>query len=497
MGVSGRRAGAFKSTSELGQTESSVRFPHGFRHCLLACCGLMVVLACVIVQYPVAAASPISSDTFWSVSCISSTFCVAAGTAVTATFDTPNTLIETWDGNNWTVIPSPNPSHDNILFGISCTSTTSCMAVGWDDSGPGEVSSNLAELWNGTSWSIVPTPNAGQCCNNSNYLLHVSCTSSSNCVAVGYYYNNGTAEQLIESWDGTTWSIAYSQTDGSGTNLLSDVSCTGADFCVAVGELDYGTGIESWNGTAWSPATIPAGSDAYLNGVSCVSTTDCQAVGFGGLIDSWNGTSWTVSPSPTPGAGTYALSDVSCVDSTDCAAVGSEQPQVNSGAYVNLIESFDGNEWSIVSSPDPSQSYDSLAGVSCTGPGSCMAVGGYESAYGSETLAESWNGTTWSLSPSTDEGVFISPASGVPRTSVVVSGGGLNPGEQVKATYNTDSTSRVILCTTVANSDGTFSCSGAIPRGQQAGDRGAHKIIVKGLTSGITFSTRFKLTRSG
>jgi hypothetical protein len=71
----------------------------------------------------------------------------------------------------------------------------------------------------------------------------VSCTSAINCVAVGYYTNgSGVYQTLIETWDGTAWSITSSPDPGpTGTSdNLDAVSCTSSMSCMAVGTPNEG-----------------------------------------------------------------------------------------------------------------------------------------------------------------------------------------------------------------------------------------------------------------
>ncbi len=71
-----------------------------------------------------------------------------------------NTLIEHWDGTWWSVVPSPSPgSVENALFGVAGLSANNIWAVGRDDQGLG--GRTLIEQWNGTRWSVVFSPNKG------------------------------------------------------------------------------------------------------------------------------------------------------------------------------------------------------------------------------------------------------------------------------------------------------------------------------------------------
>src|SRR5437868_1032114 len=53
----------------------------------------------------------------------------------------------------WTVVPSANPAGPplGVFSGVTCLTTTNCLAVGFEPNGPG--ASTLVEQWNGTAWS--------------------------------------------------------------------------------------------------------------------------------------------------------------------------------------------------------------------------------------------------------------------------------------------------------------------------------------------------------
>jgi hypothetical protein len=81
---------------------------------------------------------------------------------------------------------------------VSCASATACTAVG--DYNNGTTGVTLAERWNGSTWSIQPTPNPAGA--PVSLLNGVSCASATACTAVGGY-NNGTAGvTLAERWNG-------------------------------------------------------------------------------------------------------------------------------------------------------------------------------------------------------------------------------------------------------------------------------------------------------
>ena len=125
----------------------------------------------------------------------------------------------------------------NVLRGVSCTSTTFCVAVGYYSSIFDQTLSfdqTLVEEWNGSSWSIVTSPNLSTTQFNS--LFGVSCTSASICMAAGYYYAGTAYQTLVEEWNGTSWSIVTSpNTSTAQTNVLYGVNCTSTSFCMAAG----------------------------------------------------------------------------------------------------------------------------------------------------------------------------------------------------------------------------------------------------------------------
>jgi hypothetical protein len=313
----------------------------------------------------------------------------------------------------WSVVPSPNPgSGYNILNAVSCASSAACTAVGYDRAGT--PFHNVIESWNGAKWSVVPSPTPP---GPAGGLDGVSCVSAAACVAVGSYgTSTGASKALVESWNGTSWSVVPSPHPASSSTILYGVSCVSAADCTGVGSIYHlGSGtietlVESWNGTSWSavPSPSPASSGNVLAGVSCVSAVACTAVGDDyetptaerTLVESWNGTSWSVVPSPNR-LSSNTLYGVSCASATACTAVGYHGDRRSTRA---LVESWNGATWSLVTSPNPGSDYDNLSGVSCPAAAACTAVGKYVNPGVEQTLIESWNGTKWTVTHSPSPG---------------------------------------------------------------------------------------------
>ena len=197
--------------------------------------------------------------------------------------------------------------------------------------------------------------------------------------------------------------------------------------------------VESWNGTDWSLANLPPLPDSDGGGffaVTCVTSSDCWAVGAvlgpagngsptGTLTEHWDGAAWSMVPSPTPsGAAGGILQSVSCASSSDCWAVGYGTDQ-NGGALNSVLEHWDGSAWATASSPATGQTYDQLDGITCLSDSNCWAVGSagpvqqnpnflpiFPAAPSNQGLIERWNGSVWSIVPGVTE---PSPLGRVPQ----------------------------------------------------------------------------------
>jgi hypothetical protein len=358
---------------------------------LVVLCCLSLGLGTVLVGVSSASAVP----TEWSytksphgpgeqglfgVSCVRLTMCVAAGRASDG-----GTLFESWNGSAWTVTPSPTPpGHPTYLGGVSCANSRFCVAAGYDFGSSG--TQTAIETWNGTDWSVTPSPNVG-----GDYFYGVSCANPIFCIAVGrsvVSMNENAA--LIESWNGREWTVVSSPDEGT-TDYLYGVSCTSTTNCIADGWAGTSSGgaeglIERWNGSSWSIMTSPnVGSVTELSAVSCASSVTCMAVGIAfesspnlaTVVESWNGSEWTIVPSPNPGNYDNILNGVSCISRKNCVAVGDYYNQSLSSPSQTMVESWNGDSLSVTSSPDHGPNSNGLNAVSCADRDDCVAVGDF------------------------------------------------------------------------------------------------------------------------
>jgi hypothetical protein len=241
----------------------------------------------------------------------------------------PPTLLiaEVWNGQAWslTTLPEPPGASQTTLTGVSCASATACIAVGNYTTTTNQTVA-LAEQFNGVGWSLQSPANG-----TNVSLAAASCpSSSSTCTAVGQQLDPTTGSYLTaaELWSGTSWTPESTPNpSGATSNALNGVSCVTSAACTAVGS-DSGASAsaqalgESWNGTSWTVQPVAAPSGSQLTGVSCATSNFCVAVGYDGTIlaEGWNGSVWsTQSTSAIPGI----VRKVSCPSTTLCVAVGS------------------------------------------------------------------------------------------------------------------------------------------------------------------------------
>ena len=340
----------------------------------------------------------LQQNELYRVACNSGTDCWAVGQYYDSGRSRLQSLIQHWDGISWSLVASnTSTTEHNALRGVACASASDCWAVGYDTNNGDKT---LIEHWNGFSWSVVSSPNPGNA--QSSYLRDVTCRSTSDCWAAGYYFGPSNQQTLIEHWNGVSWSIVDStNTSPSRNNALEAMTCSSSSDCWAIGSYDddnpgFHTLIEHWNGTAWS--IIPGAPADFLYAITCSSSSECWAVGeynFQTFIEKWNGSVWTVISSPNANENSNALYGVTCVSAQNCWAVGVAP------FYGNLVEHWDGNSWSIVPAQNSSDGTGPLNSIACSSSSDCWAVGvHYANASDDQTTAEHWDGSSWTLGSS-------------------------------------------------------------------------------------------------
>lgn len=346
-------------------------------------------------QYPALEVETTDSP-LYDVSCTTTEACTAVGPYIaTSEPKTLRPVAQRWNGTKWTAqsIPQPEKSAWADPQGVSCPSSSTCVMVGGYIEEETELRLPLAALWNGSKWTLqsIPVPEGAVWA----FMSDVSCASATECVAVGYYSKIGVSKGMqlyLAKWNGTKWTrqIMPLPAGGSGGHLLG-ISCTSSSNCRAVGdyysteiviegeeeveiEVPQGSIVDTWNGTKWTATDI---GGEQLVGVSCSSSTSCMSNSLRGVIWRLSGLEWTKAKVSGPTGNSTWFEDVSCVSASYCVAVGEYEESFKNYLYVS---EWNGTEWKQQTSIEPFEVGVSsgLSGVSCLAATACIAVGSSE-----------------------------------------------------------------------------------------------------------------------
>lgn len=291
------------------------------------------------------------------------------------------TLTEHWNGSQWSIVSSPNPSPMyNLLYSVAAISANDVWAVGFYANTSG-VTQTLTEHWNGSQWSVVNSPSPASI---NNELLSVTAVSTNDVWAAGFISTNTAEKPLTEHWNGTKWSVVKSRSVSTSDSFSSvSAAATGDVWAVGEGNVFTQTLVEKWNGTSWNLVKSPSpGAGDGLNDVATISANNAWAAGYTftgsaneGLIEHWNGTSWQVVKHPNVGS-SPDFSGVAANSASDVWVVGSDHNSSN--VFLTLTEHWNGTKWSVVASPSPGSFSSQLHSVAAISASNVWAVGGYD-----------------------------------------------------------------------------------------------------------------------
>lgn len=318
----------------------------------------------------------------------------------------------------WNFVSSPNPgSLENSLLDLAVISANDIWAVGYYDNG-NDPARTLIQHWNGQSWTIVPSPNRG---NNDNMLHSIWAVAANDIWAVGGSdIATGSDASLTLHWNGQTWAIVASPNINA--TVLRSVSATGPNDVWAVGSYQHAGGYfrtftVHWDGSVWSIIPSPnipngfGGAVGNLSAVTALTSNDVWAVGsyrLDGptqtLTMHWNGTSWTIVPSPNGGVYELEINDLDASDSSSVWLVGSYQPSMTNTQ--SLVQRWNGQSWIVVPNLMSNEANHFL-GMDVVSASNIWVVG-YSGIYGSRSLGHNlvahWDGQSWINVPAPRQG---------------------------------------------------------------------------------------------
>jgi hypothetical protein len=275
-----------------------------------------------------------------SISCVSASICWAAGQGAEAL---PG-LAETTDGGRtWmNMTPATWSSAQRWPNAIDCLSATTCWIAGQNNVG------SIGDPWlaktsdGGATWStFTELPGSDATSLSTAYQLYgLSCTSATTCIAVGGSNRAPSEASVLATRNGGR---SWTRTELPGADTLFGISCVQgaaggwffsppAATCVAVGNAGS-AGAESVvitsdnGGSTWSAAQ-DFDNGGWFASAACLTAKDCWIGGAGttqALIGTVNGgSSWTSVSADTTNEEVY----VSCLSRSVCVAT------IGNGLYV-------------------------------------------------------------------------------------------------------------------------------------------------------------------
>ena len=290
------------------------------------------------------------------------------------------------------VVDAPDPNLQARPYGGSGSTLMDVVDVSpsdaWAIGGGGNY--GLTEHWNGQAWSVVPSPKVNLV---NTTLVGVAGTGPNDAWAVGSGGPHGKIGPIVEHWDGTHWAVSPMPNVGNRYSSADDISASGPDDAWVVGQSwDKALSLH-WDGIAWRSVPNPVIRSPRLTGVADLAPDDAWAVGATyanvngagpshALVEHWDGARWTVTSLPDLPNDT-TLTDVAASGTDDVWAMGwANEP---SGKEIQIVLHFDGTGWSTVVSPKTGPSQGWYEGLSAT-PGVAWTGGrvSAQSAWGSE-----------------------------------------------------------------------------------------------------------------
>lgn len=257
------------------------------------------------------------------------------------------------------------PAESSVLTDVALLSARESWAVGDTLAPRSRVNRTLIERFDGSRWSVIPSPNQS---GSNNGLNGVSMAAGKGW-AVGYAAGTGGHQPLAVRWDGARWSLA------------SPAALTGNAYLTGVDSLA--------DGSAWAVGVQTAADGTWRT-----------------LVEHASGGAWTRAGSPNDGTtGTdNTLTAVGGTSATGLWAVGYRQsPQGLRPLVLRYDTAASPPSWVSVSGaggvPSPGAVETVLTGVDVRTAGDVWAVGYYDQGSVKRPLALHWNGSSWSNSP--------------------------------------------------------------------------------------------------
>ena len=343
-----------------------------------------------------------SGAALYGVSCTGRKQCTATGLASTRTGKNYKPLAERWNGATWAKQTTPIPNSGSLLggtltAGVSCTSSSACVATGYAYS-----AKTIRLLGEGLERPHLEPParfDAGHARLRVRNLLQMG-QGLPRRGRPELRHDPGRALERPE-WSAQTTKHTGNSTawpapppgiarPSAGTPRRRPSPRTGTARPGRTSPRRTRSRSPSWRACPARPP-LPASQSARAHGPAPrLSWPPWPSSGPAALDRPHR-------PGPGSLRRSVELNSVSCISATNCMAVGDDENAAGT-ADVTLAAQWNGTTWTSVATPSPA-TFSALFSVSCTSATFCSAVGASSpTATGVVSpVAETWNGSTWSL----------------------------------------------------------------------------------------------------
>lgn len=317
----------------------------------------------------------------FGVSCPTTSTCVAVGLRGTiVTSENPSGEVSAWRSE--TVQPGtyvgaapdqPDRTSPGAFESVSCPSTGMCAAVTY----AGDFYASADPAGGASTWRATDLDGDG----DDTHLRGVSCPTATFCVAVasgsGTFDANG-GGKIIAIGDPLSASPSLTQVQLGGSLELQAVACPSLTFCIAV--ANKGRIVASSNPTGLTPVWREIGTPGGpgdLAAVDCPTESLCLAGNArGNALSSTNANVGAPRWREVNTGPSVPITGISCPTVVRCAAVDN-----NGDVAVSINPSGSPASWSATNlipflpSGGQGQPFNAFFGVSCPSAGFCAAVG--------------------------------------------------------------------------------------------------------------------------
>jgi hypothetical protein len=304
----------------------------------------------------------------------------------------------------WGSVPSPNASgKQNVIHGIAASGFGDVWAVGEYNSGVVPTATGrrtVIEHWDGIQWSVVPSSQLDPSGYDGVFLEDIVALGSNDLWAVGHAddYSSLESATVIAHYDGSAWTRVTSPNPGGSANpdKLMAVAALGPNRIYAVGTTGYPERslILRWNGVAWQP--VPNNCQGALQAISIAGPSLIFAASST-QVCRFDGSGWSDFPVPSAIYPFFhAFRAVAALSENDVWVAGARIQEIFTGTgsyfvFRSQALHWNGSQWTEYTNLPGSEITALLAatptriwGVGTVNPGS---------------LILEWDGVQWSSTP--------------------------------------------------------------------------------------------------